>query len=293
MSAIRPGHTVNHPCCSSTYQLCLANRSLRFCGAQIVVGHNIQLGSLTLTRHLTHLLTKADLSSMAESDYSYVNPACAEIIVVRHGETAWNVDGRIQGHLDVELNDAGRQQAVAVADRLSKEPKISAVYSSDLKRALETAQIIASSCGELEVIKDPDLRERHLGELQGLTTREAATVSPEAYEALLSHKTNQEIPGGGESLDQLYQRCTSSLQRTGRNHKGERVVVVTHGGVIRSLYRRACPNRRPKGKVLNTSVNIFHLSDGEKWTIKTWGDVTHLNQTEYSQSGFGGDRTSG
>ena len=69
--------------------------------------------------------------------------------------------------------------------------------------------------------------------------------------------------------------------------------MVTHGGVIRSLYRRACPNRRPKGKVLNTSVNIFHLSDGEKWAIKTWGDVSHLNRTEYSQSGFGGDRTSG
>ncbi|KAF6172415.1 hypothetical protein GIB67_025920 [Kingdonia uniflora] len=83
----------------------------------------------------------------------------AEIIVVRHGETAWNADGKIQvlsaafdfkGHLDVELNEAGRQQATAVAHRLSKEPKISAIYSSDLKRALETAQIIADSCGILE-----------------------------------------------------------------------------------------------------------------------------------------------
>lgn len=229
---------------------------------------------------------------MAESDFSYVNPAVAEIIVIRHGETAWNADGRIQGHLDVELNEAGRQQAVAVANRLAKEPPISAVYSSDLKRALETAQIIATTCGNLEVIKDPDLRERNLGDLQGLVYREAVITNPEASEALRSHRSDQTIPGGGESLDQLYQRCTSSLQKIGNKHRGQRVVVVTHGGTIRALCKRADPHRRG-GKVLNTSVNVFHLSDGDKWKIKTWGDVSHLDQTDYLQSGFGGDKNSG
>lgn len=232
------------------------------------------------------------ISSMAESDFSYVNPAVAEIIVIRHGETAWNADGRIQGHLDVELNEAGRQQAVAVANRLAKEPPISAVYSSDLKRALETAQIIATTCGNLEVIKDPDLRERNLGDLQGLVYREAVITNPEASEALRSHRSDQTIPGGGESLDQLYQRCTSSLQKIGNKHRGQRVVVVTHGGTIRALCKRADPHRRG-GKVLNTSVNVFHLSDGDKWKKKTWGDVSHLDQTDYLQSGFGGDKNSG
>ncbi|XP_038718879.1 phosphoglycerate mutase-like protein 4 isoform X3 [Tripterygium wilfordii] len=232
-------------------------------------------------------------SSMADIESSYVDPMCAEIIVVRHGETKWNADGRIQGHLDVELNEVGKQQAASVADRLSKEPKISAVYSSDLKRALVTAEIIAASCGGLEVIKDPDLRERHLGDLQGLVYREAAKLSPKVYQAFSSHKKDQDIPGGGESLDQLYQRCTSSLQRIARKHKGERVVVATHGGVIRALYKRACPNGRSVGKVLNASVNIFHLFDGDKWTIKTWGDVSHLKQTGYLNSGFGGSATSG
>lgn len=250
---------------------------------------------LTLTRHThtstTHLLITTK-SYMAESDSSVVNPTYAEIIVVRHGETEWNHDGRIQGHLDVELNEAGRQQAAAVADRLSREPNISAVYSSDLKRAFETAQIIATSCGGLEVSKEPDLRERHLGDLQGLVLREAAKLSKKAYQAFLSHRTNQEIPGGGESLDRLYERCTSSLERIGRKHRGERVIVVTHGGVIRTLYERACPNGRTGGKVLNTSINIFHL-DGDKWTIKSWGDVSHLNQTGVLESGFGGDKTSG
>lgn len=74
---------------------------------------------------------------------------------------------------------------------------------------------------------------------------------------------------------------------------GERVVVVTHGGVIRTFYKRACPNGRAGGKVLNTSINIFHLSDGDEWTIKSWGDVSHLNRTGVLESGFGGDRTSG
>ncbi|XP_049384098.1 phosphoglycerate mutase-like protein 4 isoform X2 [Solanum stenotomum] len=178
-----------------------------------------------------------------------VSPSFTEIIVIRHGETEWNADGRIQGHLDVELNDIGRQQATAVAARLSKEPRISVIYSSDLKRAHETAEIIARSCGDLE--------------------------------------------GGGESLDQLYQRCISCLQRIAKNHQGKRVVVVSHGGAIRALHMRASPHRRSKSKIWNTSVGILHLSDKDEWTVKLWADVSHLNKTEFLNSGFGGDKTSG
>ncbi|KAK8685878.1 hypothetical protein V6N13_124910 [Hibiscus sabdariffa] len=245
-----------------------------------------------LTRQSTQLANPSHSLSMLDSNSSCMDGSYADIVVVRHGETEWNADGRIQGHLDVELNEAGKQQAVLVADRLSKEPKISAVYSSDLKRALVTAETIAARCGGLEVITDPDLRERNLGDLQGIVFREASKLSPKAHKAFLSCRTDQDIPGGGESLDRLFQRCTSSLQRIGKKHKGERVVVVSHGGVIRSLYQRACPNGKSGGKVLNTSVNIFHLSD-EEWTIKSWGDVSHLQQTGYLKSGFGGDKTSG
>ncbi|KAK1363832.1 Phosphoglycerate mutase-like protein 4 [Heracleum sosnowskyi] len=216
----------------------------------------------------------------------------AEIIVIRHGETLWNADGRIQGHLDVDLNEVGRQQAEIVAARLSKEPKISAVYSSDLKRAHETAEIIARNCGGLEVIKDRDLRERHLGALQGVVYHEIVTINPEAHKAFVSKSLDQEIPGGGESLNQLYLRATSCLQKIGDKHRGQRVVIVTHGGLIRALHRRATTHDRV-GKVLNTSVNVFHLSDGGKWTIKTWGDVSHLSKTGFLKSGFGGDSNSG
>ncbi|XP_057975497.1 phosphoglycerate mutase-like protein 4 [Malania oleifera] len=227
-----------------------------------------------------------------EAGFSSVDPGFAEILVVRHGETAWNAVGVIQGHIDVELNDVGRQQAVAVAERLSREARITAVYSSDLKRALETAQTIAVNCGGLEVIKDPGLRERHLGDLQGLVYHEMAKVNPKAHKAFVS-QTDQEIPGGGESLHQLNQRCISALQRIASKHIGERVVVVTHGGVIRSLIKRADSSGEFRGKILNTSITTFHLSDGEDWIIRAWGDVSHLNQTGFLESGFGEDRTSG
>ncbi|XP_030466895.1 phosphoglycerate mutase-like protein 4 isoform X2 [Syzygium oleosum] len=222
-----------------------------------------------------------------------VGVAYAEIVVVRHGETEWNADGRIQGHLDIELNEIGRRQATAVGERLSREGKISAIYSSDLKRALETANLIATACGGLEVIQDPGLREINLGELQGLHPRAAARVCPEAYKVLRSQRTDREIPGGGESIDQVYQRSTTCLRNISMKHKGERVVVVTHGGVIQSLHRWACPNKRSGRKVLNTSVNIFHLSDADNCILKSWGDVSHLSQMKYLSTGFGGDRTSG
>ncbi|CAI0554087.1 unnamed protein product, partial [Linum tenue] len=90
--------------------------------------------------------------SMTDSNSipSSAHPAYTEIVVVRHGETEWNADKRIQGHVDVDLNEVGRQQAALVADRLSRECKVSAVYSSDLKRAFDTAQAIADRCGSIE-----------------------------------------------------------------------------------------------------------------------------------------------
>ncbi|ERM97352.1 phosphoglycerate mutase-like protein 4 isoform X2 [Amborella trichopoda] len=230
----------------------------------------------------------------SSSEIGTLPPDVTEIVVVRHGETTWNASGRIQGHLDVELNEVGLQQAIAVAERLSKESEIAAVYSSDLKRAFDTAKIIAEKCKLAEVILDPMFRERHLGDLQGVVWREAAKINPKAYQALVSSKTDQEIPGGGESLDQLFKRCTSCLERLSNEHKGKRVVVVTHGGVIRALHKRAGPSRVPQpGKIMNASINIFHLSCDYEWIIKSWGDVSHLRGTGFLTSAFGGDKNSG
>ncbi|KAL8199351.1 hypothetical protein R6Q57_012919 [Mikania cordata] len=236
----------------------------------------------------------ADTYSSADAECDYAGRSYTEIVVVRHGETEWNAEKRIQGHLDINLNDVGRQQAIAVAERLSGESKISAIYSSDLKRALETAETIASKCGGLQVIQDPNLRERNLGDLQGIVYDDAPKMKTKAYVALQSNGRDVEIPGGGESLNQLYKRCTDSLQAIGNKHRGERVVVVTHGGVIRALHHRASSGKGHRaGKVLNVSVNVLHLSDPDNWVIKSWGDVSHLNGAGYLDSGFGGDQTSG
>ncbi|XP_021714260.1 phosphoglycerate mutase-like protein 4 isoform X2 [Chenopodium quinoa] len=175
----------------------------------------------------------------------------------------------IQGQTDIELNEVGRKQAVRVAERLSREPNISAIYSSDLKRALKTAEAIASRCG-LEVVTDKDLRERHVGDLQGL----AFSKSPK---------------GGGESRDQLNNRYKSSLQRIAEKHRGARVVVVTHYTVIKNMYKLAIPGESVSG-IRNASISIFQFSEGDQWSIKLWNDQSHLKELGYYPDG--GDASS-
>ncbi|XP_062191444.1 phosphoglycerate mutase-like protein 4 [Phragmites australis] len=216
-----------------------------------------------------------------------------EVVIVRHGETSWNASRIIQGHLDAELNEIGRQQAVAVAHRLSKEVKPAAIYSSDLKRAAETAQTIARICNLPNVVFDPALRERHIGDLQGMKLQDAATQRPEAYKAFVSHKRNQQIPGGGESLDQLSERCVSCLCGIVEKHKGERVILVSHGGTIRELYRHASPTKPLHGKIHNTSVSVILVSGTTgRCIVKLCGDISHLQETGVLENAFGGDKAS-
>ncbi|KAL3722175.1 hypothetical protein ACJRO7_034528 [Eucalyptus globulus] len=193
----------------------------------------------------------------------------AQIVVVRHGQT--------QGHLDVKLNEVGRLQAHVVADRLSKECEISAIYSSNLKYAIETAEFIAIACGGVEVIKDPALRDRNEGIRQGLKRSDAANVYPQAYEACRSRRRDQ------KSRYELDQRliCTTCLQNIDLKHIGEGVVMATHGSVLACLYRQARPNEGRSGpKIENASVSVFHFLGGDDWVIKSWVDINHLKHTE-------------
>ncbi|CAM6092390.1 unnamed protein product [Calypogeia fissa] len=213
----------------------------------------------------------------------------AELLVVRHGETNWNVSGRLQGQAESDLTDNGVKQAHAVADRLGRGAKdVVAVYSSDLKRAVETAQLIADKCGRHEVIRMDSLRERHLGNLQGYTRAEAMTMEPEALQASTSDDHDEAIPGGGESLNQLYARTKTAMEEIAQRHQSERVVVVSHGGVLRALYMHA-EGRLPSGRVQNTSLNVFHISGSREWTIRSWGDVNHLQAGGFLRSVAGGD----
>jgi broad specificity phosphatase PhoE len=147
------------------------------------------------------------------------------LVLARHGETDWNRDGIWQGHGDPPLNDLGRQQAMELTARLA-DVEIDALYSSDLRRAYETAEIIGRAKG-LEITAEPDLREMDVGSWSGLTSEEIATQFP----GMTYHD--------GEEREAFDARAVGVLHRIAGAHEGSRVVVVTHGGVVRALQRHA------------------------------------------------------
>jgi uncharacterized phosphatase len=149
------------------------------------------------------------------------------ILLVRHGETDWNAQRRVQGHSDTPLNDTGRAQARALADELASEA-IDAVYSSDLLRAHETARIVADRRG-LDVIALHDLRERHFGTWEGLTDEEIFARFPGAKSGSW---------GDGETREQMIERVFGALERIAETHPEGRVLVVSHGGPLRSVLAR-------------------------------------------------------
>ncbi len=199
------------------------------------------------------------------------------VIIVRHGQTAWNVAGKRQGHLDSALTEAGIAQAKALARRLAQEG-FRLVYSSDLGRAVETARIIASVSGH-EIVTDERLRERHLGIFQGLTGEEIRERYPEEYHLHRTLGPDYVIPGG-ESVPQQVERNIAYLSETAARHLGETIVVVTHAGVLSGLLRHtfSLPFSAPRRfEFLNASLNVFNYEDGN-WFLQTWGDISHLGR---------------
>ncbi len=151
------------------------------------------------------------------------------LFLVRHGETDWNVEGRWQGQADVPLNARGRQQALEVAQRLAEEG-LQAIYSSDLQRALHTAQALADLTG-LPVRADPRLREIHQGEWQGLLEAEIRARYAERFSQRLQDPLSV-APPGGETVQQVRQRALSALAEIVSRHSQERVAVVAHGFIL-------------------------------------------------------------
>lgn len=199
------------------------------------------------------------------------------LVFVRHGETAWNVEGRIQGHLDIPLNETGVAQAAAVGRRLGAE-NFDAIYSSDLIRALRTASPVVAS-PEKDIIRERRLRERHLGVLQGLTGEEAMARQPDAWKAFKSRDASLAL-ADGESLGEFSRRVVDFVEDVRARHAGRRVLVVTHGGVLDAAYRHAtamplCAIR--DFPIYNASVNVIS-HDSRRWKIESWGDVSHLPQ---------------
>ncbi|HEX5753098.1 MAG TPA: histidine phosphatase family protein [Archangium sp.] len=198
-----------------------------------------------------------------------------EFILLRHGETEWNSLGRLQGHLDSALSAKGLRQADALAVRLASE-SFQALYSSDLGRALETARRIAARTGH-SVLQDTRLRERGLGILEGLTRDEAGQRHPEMFAEYAAGGPDFVVPKG-ESASQRLRHAVECLEELGARHAGARVVVVTHGGVLSSLFRHCLgiPHGTPRAfSVLNASWSQFDYHPGT-FRLVTWGDVNHL-----------------
>jgi len=199
------------------------------------------------------------------------------VIAVRHGETAWNVDTRIQGQLDIELNDTGLWQARRVAKALVEEP-IAAIYTSDLARASQTAREIAD-LRQLEFTTDVGLRERAFGYFEGLTFADIDAALP--IEARLWRTRDPEFTpaGGGESLLTFRERVTDTAGRIAARHPGELVVIVAHGGVMDVLYRAATGQdlQAPRTWELgNAAINRL-LWTPQGFTLVGWADTRHLS----------------
>ncbi len=197
------------------------------------------------------------------------------LIVIRHGETAWNREKRMQGTTDTPLSDVGRAQAQALGRRLVGRA-FAALYTSDLSRARDTARAIAEHTGR-EPVTDPRLQERRFGIFEGLTAQEIAARYPEEHARFASRDPGYAVPGG-ESARDFTQRCIGCLAEIAGRHPGDEVVVVTHGLVLDSLYRAAhgldhgVPRPVP---LINASLNVFGYRVGA-WRLELWGDISHL-----------------
>jgi probable phosphoglycerate mutase len=198
-----------------------------------------------------------------------------ELVLVRHGVTDWNREKRLQGHTDVALNQEGREQALCVASALQTEV-FTAFYSSDLRRALETAQAVANGRGQ-HVHTQRELRERHYGVFEGIAQQELPQRFPQAYADWKGRKAQAALPGG-ESLHDFYQRIRTHLQRLAQQHHGQRIFIATHGGVLDCVYRLCTgfPLSAPRAWELpKTGINRVRY-DGRLFKLLSWADTQHL-----------------
>lgn len=199
------------------------------------------------------------------------------VLLVRHGETQWNLDQRMQGHTDVPLTERGAEQARRLVSWLGDDrPQV--VYSSDLERARHTGEIL--SAGEAEVRVDARLREACFGAWQGLTTAEIAERYPAEFEAWrVDALANR--PPGGETIEALQERCMAAVREALPRHPGARVAFVSHGGPIRTMVCGLLElplTVYPRLRVENTAVTrILFTTRGA--ILAGFNDVSHLRES--------------
>ncbi len=200
------------------------------------------------------------------------------LCLIRHGETTWNAQRRLQGHTDTPLNSRGQVQARQMAQAL-KNSKLAfdALYCSDLIRAMDTANAIVELFG-VTAVTNSIFRERHFGALQGLSIEQAPVAQPELWKAHLARELDHELEGG-ESIIQFAARVERAMEMIRTEHRGKTILVVSHGGTLDMMYRIASKQALATERVIsvpNASLNwIVHNERG--WSVDRWGDTGHLN----------------
>lgn len=198
-----------------------------------------------------------------------------ELILLRHGETDWNRELRFQGHVDVGLNAIGLEQARRLAGRLAGE-KAHRIYASDLLRAQQTAHPVARQLG-MGSVTDPALREQSFGRVDGMRVEDIQKQHPEAWAAWLQFHEDYAMPGG-ESIRQFHTRVMDAVNRLVAAHRGETLVIVTHGGVLDMIYRtaRSLGLSGPRqSEIPNAGLNRVRFAEG-RFEILSWADTAHL-----------------
>ncbi|THU03807.1 histidine phosphatase family protein [Lampropedia puyangensis] len=202
--------------------------------------------------------------------------AVTRLTLIRHGETAWNQGGRIQGHMDIPLNARGQEQAERMAVALDGSDMVT-IYSSDLSRAWQTAQALHNQIGA-PLLADQGLRERCFGVLQGQTLAEMFAKNPHLATAFQTRDPHYQPPEG-ESMVVFRKRVLETVYRLAQRHCGQHIAVVAHGGVLDMLYRDAVGldlQTQRSWVIDNTSVHrLLWTSQGLQ--LLAWGDVTHLD----------------
>ncbi|MDG2065119.1 MAG: histidine phosphatase family protein [SAR324 cluster bacterium] len=199
-----------------------------------------------------------------------------EIILIRHGETEWNSQKRMQGHSNSDLSEVGRGQIQALGE-LMKNVSFDHIYSSDSLRARQTAEAITQYSGHTLQF-DQRIREKNLGVFEGLTSTEAKERHPEVYRLFKTAGANYVIDEG-ESTQQLLERALEFIEEIRLRHPQERVVMVTHGGVVRVLMKYALGlSIDSPTRFIIKNTGIFGLIWNENWLVTQMGGVYHLEK---------------
>ena len=198
-----------------------------------------------------------------------------EITIIRHGETIWNAQQRIQGQRNSKLSENGIRQAGLVAKSLAKR-EFDVLISSDLERAAETAGII-NKLLQLPLEYNENMRERSFGIVEGMTLAEMKEKFPREYRSYKEREPGFKF-SGGESIEQLFNRVTSEIEAIARKFENKKVLIVSHGLVLETMMYKTFNIKLNSPRVFsinNSSISSFYI-DRDNWFLKEWGVIEHL-----------------